>query len=106
MRKTGTRYTSPLDGATFDEPPWYHGEDGPLEHYLDAHRGRPRAELAARRTEIISRTADLEGYPWRSQAQAAELDGLIAEAIAVDDAIKRADVEIRRSRSSGRGADG
>ena len=90
-------YTSPLDGATFDEPPRYHGEDGPLEHYLDAHCGRPRAELAARRTEIIDRTAELEGYPRRSQAQAAELDGLIAEAIAVDDAIKCADVEIRRS---------
>ena len=42
-----------------------------LEHYLDAHAGKPRSELAARREEIITRTAELEGYPRRSQAQAA-----------------------------------
>jgi len=68
-----------------------------LEHYLDAHTGKPRSELTGRREQIIARTAELEGYPRRSQAQAAELDGLIAEQIAVDDLIKRADVEIRRS---------
>jgi len=68
-----------------------------LEHYFDAHTGKPRSELTDRREQIIARTAELEGYPRRSQAQAAELDGLIAEQIAVDDLIKRADVEIRRS---------
>jgi HK97 family phage major capsid protein len=68
-----------------------------LEHYFDAHTGKPRSELTGRREQIIARTAELEGYPRRSQAQAAELDGLIAEQIAVDDLIKRADVEIRRS---------
>jgi len=68
-----------------------------LEHYFDAHTGKPRSELTDRRGQIIARTAELEGYPRRSQAQAAELDGLIAEQIAVDDLIKRADVEIRRS---------
>lgn len=67
-----------------------------LEHYFDAHTGKPRSELTGRREQIIARTAELEGYPRRSQAQAAELDGLIAEQIAVDDLIKRADVEIRR----------
>jgi HK97 family phage major capsid protein len=69
-----------------------------LEHYLDAHTGKPRSELTDRREQIITRTAELEGYPRRSQAQAAELDGLVAEQIAVDDLIKRADVEIRRSK--------
>jgi HK97 family phage major capsid protein len=69
-----------------------------LEHYLDAHGGKPRSELTGRREEIITRTAELEGYPRRSQAQAAELDGLIAEQIAVDDLIKRDDVEIRRAK--------
>jgi Phage capsid family len=68
-----------------------------LEHYFDTHTGKPRSELTGRREQIIARTAELEGYPRRSQAQAAELDGLIAEQIAVDDLIKRADVEIRRS---------
>jgi hypothetical protein len=68
-----------------------------LEHYLDAHAGKPRTELTARRAEIITRTAELEGYSRRSQAQAGELDGLIAEQIAVDDLIKRADVETRRA---------
>ena len=69
-----------------------------LEHYLDAHTGKPRSELTGRREQIITRTAELEGYPRRSQAQAAELDGLVAEQIAVDDLIKRADVEIRRAK--------
>jgi hypothetical protein len=91
-------YTSPLDGATFDEPARYHGEDGPLEHYLGAHAGKPRADLTARRSEIITRTAELESYGRRSQAQSVELNDLIAEQIAVDDLIKRADVEIRRAK--------
>ena len=69
-----------------------------LEHYFDAHTGKPRSELTARREQIITRTAELEGYSRRSQAQAAELDGLIAEQIAVDDLIKRDDVEIRRAK--------
>jgi hypothetical protein len=69
-----------------------------LEHYFDTHTGKPRSELTGRREQIIARTAELEGYPRRSQAQAAELDGLIAEQIAVDDLIKRADVEIRRAK--------
>jgi hypothetical protein len=69
-----------------------------LEHYLDAHTGKPRSELTGRREQIITRTAELEGYPRRSQAQAAELDELVAEQIAVDDLIKRADVEIRRAK--------
>src|SRR5690242_20480826 len=68
-----------------------------LEHYLDAHTGKPRTELTARREQIITRTAELEGYSRRSQAQADELDGLIAEQIAVDDLIKRTDVETRRA---------
>src|SRR6185312_15398802 len=67
-----------------------------LEHYLDAHTGKPRSELTGGREQIIARTAELEGYPRRSQAQAGELDGLIAEQIAVDDLIKRADVETHR----------
>ena len=49
-----------------------------LEHYFDAHTGKPRSELTGRREQIIARTAELEGYPRRSQAQAGELDGLIA----------------------------
>lgn len=69
-----------------------------LERYLDAHTGKPRPELTARREQIIARTAELESYGRRSQAQTAELDDLIAEQIAVDDLIKRADVEIRRSK--------
>jgi hypothetical protein len=69
-----------------------------LEHYLDAHTGKPRSELTGRREQIITRTAELEGYPRRSQAQAAELDELVAEQIAVDDLIKRADVKIRRAK--------
>jgi hypothetical protein len=72
-----------------------------LEHYFGAHAGESRAELLARREQIITRTAELEGYARRSQAQADELDGLIAEQIAVDDLIKRADVEIRRSKIDG-----
>jgi HK97 family phage major capsid protein len=71
-----------------------------LEHYFDAHTGKPRSELTDRRGQIIARTAELEGYPRRSQAQAAELDGLIAEQIAVDDLIKRADVEARQAEIS------
>jgi HK97 family phage major capsid protein len=69
-----------------------------LDDYMDQHGGRPRADLVARRGEIVARTAELEGYGRRSQAQAAELEGLVAEQIAVDDAIGRADVEIRRAR--------
>lgn len=68
-----------------------------LERYLDTHAGKPRTELTARRAEIITRTAELEGYSRRSQAQASELDELIAEQIAVDDLIKRGDVEARRA---------
>ena len=71
-----------------------------LEHYLDAHAGQPRSELAARRSQIISRTAELEAYSRRSQAQSDELDGLIAEQIAVDDLIKRADVAARQAQIS------
>jgi len=69
-----------------------------LEHYLDLHAGKPRSELTERREQIIARTAELESYARRSNGQAAELDELVAEQIAVDDLIKRADVEIRRSK--------
>ncbi len=69
-----------------------------LEHYLDTHRGKPRPLLIERREQIITRTAELEGYERRSQPQADELGVLIAEQIAVDDLIKRADVEIRRAK--------
>ena len=44
-----------------------------LEHYLDVHAGKPRSELAARREEIITRTAELNGYARRSQSQDGEL---------------------------------
>jgi HK97 family phage major capsid protein len=71
-----------------------------LDDYVDQYRGQSRPVLDARRAEIITRTAELESYGRRSQAQAAELDGLIAERIAVDDAIHRGDVEIRRSEIS------
>lgn len=71
-----------------------------LQHYLDAHDARPRPELAARREEIITRTAELESYARRSQAQNDELGGLIAEQIAVDDLIKRHDVDARRAEIS------
>jgi HK97 family phage major capsid protein len=69
-----------------------------LEHYLDLHAGKPRSELTERREQIIARTAELESYARRSNGQAAELDELVAEQIAVDDLIKRADVEIRRAK--------
>ena len=69
-----------------------------LEHYLDAHAGKPRTELTARRASRSSPgPRSWKATPRRSQAQAAELDGLIAEQIAVDDLIKRADVETRRA---------
>jgi HK97 family phage major capsid protein len=86
-------YTNPAGGAACDES----GGDCPLERYLGVHAGKPRTELAARREQVITRTAELEGYARRSQAQDGELSDLIAEQIAIDDLIKRADVEIRRA---------
>jgi HK97 family phage major capsid protein len=68
-----------------------------LDHYIDVHAGKSRDELAVRREQVITRIAELEGYPRRSQAQVAELGDLFAEQLAVDDYLSRADVEIRRS---------
>jgi HK97 family phage major capsid protein len=94
-------YTSPLDGTSFHEPARYGGDGDPgpqlIEHYDAEHRGKSRPALETRRAQIISRTAELESYTRRSQAQASELDDLIAEQIVVDDLIKRDDVLARRS---------
>jgi hypothetical protein len=94
-------YTSPLDGAAFDEP--YRSAPGDagqllLEHYDTEHRGKPRAELDGRRAECIARAAELKGYGRLSGAQAREADDLIAEQIIIDDLIKQSDVEARRSK--------
>jgi HK97 family phage major capsid protein len=94
-------YTSPIDGMTFDEPGRDAG-DVLLEHYQAAHKGKGKAELSAERQRCLMRAATLESLASSdhglSQAQAREQDDLIAEQIAIDDLIKRADVEIRRAK--------
>jgi HK97 family phage major capsid protein len=94
-------YTSPLDGATFNEPQRYHGDgdagDVLLEHYRAEHGGKARDDLLGRRAECIARAADLKGYGRLSQAQAREADDLIAEQIILDDLVSKSDVEMRRS---------
>lgn len=69
-----------------------------IDHYRAQYAGKTRAELDAARGRCIGRAAELEGYGRRSQAQAIELDSLIAEQIVIDDLIKSDDVEIRRAK--------
>ena len=94
-------YTSPLDGATFREPPRSGSGDAGdllLEHYRAEHGGKHRAELDARRAQVIDRAAELGGYGRPSTAQAREADDLIAEQIVLDNLISQEEVRpVRRS---------
>jgi HK97 family phage major capsid protein len=66
-----------------------------LERYSERHRGKSRADLDARRSECVTRAAELKGYEHLSQPQRDEADALAAEMLALDEFIMEDDVRIR-----------
>jgi HK97 family phage major capsid protein len=66
-----------------------------LDRFMSEHRGKSRAELAARRSECVTRAAQLRGYARLSQAQRDECNELAAEQLTLDELITEADVRAR-----------
>jgi HK97 family phage major capsid protein len=72
-----------------------------LDRYTTRHRGKPKAELARRRSECITRAAQLREVSARadsrglSRAQRDECNELAAEQLVIDELIMEADVAIR-----------
>lgn len=66
-----------------------------LDKYTARHRGKPKAELVSRRSECVTRAAELRGYERLSQAQRNEANELAAEMLTLDELVMEADVAIR-----------
>lgn len=66
-----------------------------LDRFMSQHRGRPKAELVGRRSECVTRSAQLREYDRLSQAQRAECDELAAEMVTLDELVMEADVHAR-----------
>ena len=66
-----------------------------LDRFMSQHRGRPKAELVARRSECVTRSAQLREYDRLSQAQRTECDELAAEMCTLDELVMEADVHAR-----------
>jgi hypothetical protein len=62
---------------------------------MTQHRGKPKAELVARRSECVTRAAELKGYDRLTQAQRTECDELAAEMLTLDELVMEADVACR-----------
>lgn len=69
-----------------------------VDRYDEQWRGKTRAQLDARREQVIARAAQLGDYEHPSQAQREEFDALTAESIVIDGLIKADDVQIRRAK--------
>jgi HK97 family phage major capsid protein len=72
-----------------------------VDQYMTQHRGKPKAELVARRSEVVTRAAQLEAVSTRaesrglSQAQRDECKELAAEQFTLDELIMDADISAR-----------
>jgi HK97 family phage major capsid protein len=66
-----------------------------LDYYMAEHRGKPKDELVGRRSECVTRAAELKGYGRLTQAQADEASELAAEMLTLDELVMEADVAIR-----------
>jgi HK97 family phage major capsid protein len=72
-----------------------------LDRYTSRHRGKPKAELLARRSECVTRGAELLGLSNRadsrglSRAQRDECNELAAEQLVLDELVAEADIRAR-----------
>jgi hypothetical protein len=72
-----------------------------LDRYTTRHRGKPKAELLARRSECVTRGAELLQLSSRadsrglSRAQRDECNDLAAEQLVLDELIAEADIRAR-----------
>jgi hypothetical protein len=66
-----------------------------LDRYTSQHRGKGKADLLARRSECVTRSAELKGYEHLSQAQRNECNELAAEMLTLDELVMEADVATR-----------
>src|SRR6266516_3386224 len=69
-----------------------------LDRDMSQHRGTPQAELVARRSECVSRSAQLMTYDRLSQAQRDECNELAAEMLTIDELVMEADVPTRAAK--------